>query len=742
MTDKSKAVPEDDLPAPKPVPLSTAVPESDLSDEHFAQQYRAQDEKMRQEGAKYQNQYNPDVWGTAGAVAGAAGKISADALPFIGDVAHNLRYGVPSTGSLQRYSNSQLGNARTNVPLAEIERLTGMPARTTSEIQDAIKVIKTQGIDISAYEKKYGSKAAQSLMSNPWLKAAMESTPGKVLAYGAKTLMPAAALGGGAYEGVEAWNRAQEGDIPGAVIAGTGALGNLAMMAPHPIAKIIGGGLAIGAPFALDYLDKSRQVQNKAAGGSIQGYAPGGPTEDDLGKSEPSLAEAWDNITKGLTSKKQLTEAGQGIKKMAGYVPNVAESLARGAVAQIPGTPGDINDLIVNHIGSAFPNAPKPYTTEQILQKVPRVTPEYENASSHEIVGGLIGPALGKLTKADVAAKKTAEFVAPNLEEALFRYTNKLTGGMSPSLRSDLTTWHGSPHTYDKFDLSKIGTGEGAQSYGHGIYVAEKPKTAIEYQRKLSGDNPLTTEELAQYWEPGSIRKSYAGHDRVIGFDPENQLVTVQRVQKSPEGEWVNSKEPPRVHRTVPSTKEFEEATGVKRPPAGNLYKVDLPDEHIATMLDWDRPLMHQNEHVKNALWDIEEKLGKTFTSQSKGESIYELIGKALQNSNPDLTNKQASAQAAKMLNEHGIAGVKYLDAGSRPHMPSIRPVEVDGKTVFEVKPGWSTPNQTKFFDTLQEATKHAYSIGTRNFVVFDPDKTTKIIERNPELNLKTNWWE
>ena len=26
--------------------------------------------------------------------------------------------------------------------------------------------------------------------------------------------------------------------------------------------------------------------------------------------------------------------------------------------------------------------------------------------------------------------------------------------------------YHGSPHDFDKFDMSKIGTGEGAQAYG------------------------------------------------------------------------------------------------------------------------------------------------------------------------------------------------------------------------------------------------------------------------------------
>ncbi|MFK5282901.1 hypothetical protein ACI3PL_25375, partial [Lacticaseibacillus paracasei] len=37
------------------------------------------------------------------------------------------------------------------------------------------------------------------------------------------------------------------------------------------------------------------------------------------------------------------------------------------------------------------------------------------------------------------------------------------------------TVWHGSPHKFDKFDASKIGAGEGAQSYGHGLYFAESP---------------------------------------------------------------------------------------------------------------------------------------------------------------------------------------------------------------------------------------------------------------------------
>ena len=49
-----------------------------------------------------------------------------------------------------------------------------------------------------------------------------------------------------------------------------------------------------------------------------------------------------------------------------------------------------------------------------------------------------------------------------------------------------MTAWHGSPHTFSKFLLDKIGTGEGAQAYGHGLYLAESPEVAQQYQKNLS----------------------------------------------------------------------------------------------------------------------------------------------------------------------------------------------------------------------------------------------------------------
>ena len=53
-----------------------------------------------------------------------------------------------------------------------------------------------------------------------------------------------------------------------------------------------------------------------------------------------------------------------------------------------------------------------------------------------------------------------------------------------------IPVFHGSPHKFDKFDMSKIGTGEGAQAYGHGLYFADNPNVAKWYGDKLTvGEN-------------------------------------------------------------------------------------------------------------------------------------------------------------------------------------------------------------------------------------------------------------
>jgi hypothetical protein len=65
--------------------------------------------------------------------------------------------------------------------------------------------------------------------------------------------------------------------------------------------------------------------------------------------------------------------------------------------------------------------------------------------------------------------------------------------------------YHGSPHKFDKFDASKIGTGEGAQAYGHGVYLADAEDVAKGYAKKLSASQDqaaLYKADIPDEWIP------------------------------------------------------------------------------------------------------------------------------------------------------------------------------------------------------------------------------------------------
>lgn len=47
--------------------------------------------------------------------------------------------------------------------------------------------------------------------------------------------------------------------------------------------------------------------------------------------------------------------------------------------------------------------------------------------------------------------------------------------------RGEVNVWHGSPHFWTKADMSKIGTGEGAQAFGWGLYFTSEKKIANHY---------------------------------------------------------------------------------------------------------------------------------------------------------------------------------------------------------------------------------------------------------------------
>jgi hypothetical protein len=116
---------------------------------------------------------------------------------------------------------------------------------------------------------------------------------------GLSSTMPAVigrgiAGGSAAFQGVDAYNRMQSGDYGGAAIGGLGAIGSAAALIPHPVARIGGTAIGMGAEALNMYLD-SLKNKNKP-----QGMAAGGQPQINITPSKPGMPQQQANITYAL----------------------------------------------------------------------------------------------------------------------------------------------------------------------------------------------------------------------------------------------------------------------------------------------------------------------------------------------------------------------------------------------------------------------------------------------------------
>jgi ADP-Ribosyltransferase in polyvalent proteins len=59
-------------------------------------------------------------------------------------------------------------------------------------------------------------------------------------------------------------------------------------------------------------------------------------------------------------------------------------------------------------------------------------------------------------------------------------YDEVLTDGMSNIF------YHGSPYVFDRFDINKVGSGDGLSKFGYGLYFSPNKQTAVYYAKELS----------------------------------------------------------------------------------------------------------------------------------------------------------------------------------------------------------------------------------------------------------------
>ena len=247
------------------------------------------------------------------------------------------------------------------------------------------------------------------------------------------------------------------------------------------------------------------------------------------------------------------------------------------------------------------------------------------------------------------AGERMAERVVPQIMERGGMPAGLLEG-MSSRTVSPLTVYHGSPARFERFDPTKIGSGEGAQAYGYGHYVAESPKVADEYRMMLSPHK--VTGEAAQDLANYSLRIKPTTEEAINYLQKEKKTAINQ--SKASSNEFVTSE----------YIKQYDDAIDLlksnKGEKSGFLYAIDLPDEQIARMLDWDKPLKDQPEALKairNQIQDAE--IERSFDANVKS-------GISGANAMQNYVWGKTPADKSEALRQAGIPGIRYLDQGSR----------------------------------------------------------------------------
>ena len=288
-----------------------------------------------------------------------------------------------------------------------------------------------------------------------------------------------------------------------------------------------------------------------------------------------------------------------------------------------------------------------------------------------------VPPAAGRATRAvGRAGERLAERVVPQVMER-GGIPAGLLEGMSSRTVSPLTVYHGSPARFERFDPTKIGSGEGAQAYGYGHYVAESPDVARRYQMGLTQakgeevlykNKPLT--DLYSQIENKSMKLSGKAADIE---NQKLQLVEHMMLDKPPQ-ELIPYARETGFDPAVIDWLEKDVAKNTQIP--GAFYEIDLPDEQIARMLDYDKPLSQQSKEVQKAYKNYlttpqAGEIAKQWTRYKEGMTLDQAEPLLSIKSDPSMSNILKNAfrspqEASNFFREAGIPGVRYLDEGSR----------------------------------------------------------------------------
>jgi hypothetical protein len=280
--------------------------------------------------------------------------------------------------------------------------------------------------------------------------------------------------------------------------------------------------------------------------------------------------------------------------------------------------------------------------------------------------------------------------------------SNTVAGLASPAT---IRAFHGSPHLFDRFDSSRIGTGEGAQAYGRGLYFAENEAVARGYRDNLTRN--LADSSTSPQGAAIRALEGASSRDEAMEWLQANLRSARQAVERGYPG-------------VAAEPAKYEEAIRLVRgglQPQGHMYEVALRTEP-ERLLNWDAPLTQQAPAVQQALeragaqtrggWaaseftpDVLERTGARGTEATvrpldRGHGIewlaeYDTLNargsqrfptreaaqRWIDESAPieagrggevyqEMRRTMSDADISARLRDAGIPGIRYLDQGSR----------------------------------------------------------------------------
>ena len=228
------------------------------------------------------------------------------------------------------------------------------------------------------------------------------------------------------------------------------------------------------------------------------------------------------------------------------------------------------------------------------------------------------------------------------------------TADEDTKLKFSVDAWHGNGlyELIDKFSLKYLGTGEGAQVHGWGLYFAKSREVGEGYRNKLNLDNDkyyivngkeISLYDTNAYLDLSSSSKIAIGALRLHKDNAMKAISELESWQYITNEEKINA---------IELLKDGKVKGSEKNKHGGHLYHVQIPDEDV--MLDEQKTFEEQPQKVREAVKKIYDeivpnKIG-TLNEFKNGNDIYGDLLRLFQD----------SKTVSETLNTYGIKGITY----------------------------------------------------------------------------------